>query len=523
MGEELFALWGGKEEGGRVNTMLLDYIKGKVGLEKDEIFWSGYAGIGDLQISSELEQLLSQSVAAENISFDPLTRLRHSIGMGGLDYIQLMEKKEIRVVDAVVYASEEEVRKLLSKDDERIEVIPYGGGTSVTRGLTPYGKRRYSVSIDLSRLNFMKIDPKAGILEAGTGLKGTQIEEALRGYNLTLGNFPESFQYSTLGGWIATNAAGQESNRYGKIKDMVIGLRMETPRGTFQDRIVPGESAFFKLADIAVGSEGAFGIVTRAWLRLHRKPDRLYYKAFMFGSFEDGLEALRAKFASGKIPIISRLSDEDETELSFIAAGEGTPASLFKKYVSFRMNKQRGSLLIAVSDGMEELNFEGGIKIGSMPSRYWYGERYSRPYIYNELLRRGIVAETIETSGNWDKLMAIHNSAKRGFAEKTESLGIKGLILSHSSHQYITGAALYFTFIFHAKDDRATYLQAIRDEITKRIISEGGSISHHHGVGRIQGPYLADYKGSMFDLLRAVKAYFDPRNSLTPGILGSDE
>jgi alkyldihydroxyacetonephosphate synthase len=519
MGSEIYALWGEEKEGGEVSRNLIDYIRGKIGPEKDEIIWSGRSTVPDLPAHEELKELLLQCIPSGSISFNPSDRLRHSIGMGGLDYIQLMEKKEVRAVDAVVYPTEEEIRCLLSKRDERIEIIPYGGGTTVTGGISSSGSRKYTVSLDTAKLDFIRIDFTNNVMEAGAGLRGPKIEEKLQKYGLTLGNFPESFHYSTLGGWIATNAAGQESNRYGKIKDMVIGIRMESPAGTYQDRIVPGESAFFKLSDIAVGSEGSFGVITRAWLKLHTKPKRLFYRAYMFKSFEDGIEALRKEFTKNKTPLISRLSDEAETELSLLGAKDSLSVNLFKSYVAFRMHRLPGAMLVAVSERKEDISFDRGINLSSLPSKYWYQERYSRPFIYNELLKRGIVAETIETSALWEKLPVIYRSTKKKFDETVRALDIKGIILCHSSHQYIAGSALYFTFLFYANENRGTYLQKIRGEIIKNIISEGGSISHHHGIGNLQSQFLEEYKGKMFELTEEVKRYFDPKNSLIPGIL----
>lgn len=519
MGNNLYALWGNGKIKYEMNQALLTFIRNKVGLEVDKILWSGYSEIDDLPVSSELNKILLKCVAPANITFDSKERVRHSVGRSGLDYVKLMEKQSIKIVDAVIYPNEDEIRCLLRKGDKRVEIIPFGGGTTVTEGISPSGTCEFSVSVDLGRLNFLMVDRANNILEAGGGVKGPQIEDELKKYGLTLGNFPESFHFSTLGGWIATNAAGQESNRYGKIKDMVIGVRMEAPSGTYQDKIVPGESAFFKLADLAIGSEGAFGIVTRAWLRVHRKPKKLFFKAYMFDSFQEGIEALRKKFTEGKIPIISRLSDEDETELSMMGTDDTFFNNLFKKYVALRMHNQQGGILIAVSDTKSDITFEEGLNLGSLPAKFWERERYSRPLMYNELLKRGIIAETVETSAEWDKLNDIRTSTRKKFNEIAESLNIKGMILCHSSHQYVTGSALYFTFLFYAKENRGRKLEEIRDGIVENIMSKGGSISHHHGIGNLQSKYLREYKGNLYGLTGNVKSFFDPNNSLVPGIL----
>lgn len=521
MGNRTYALWGDEKTEYEMNRPLLTYIKNKVGIEEDKIRWSGYADMDDLPVSADLKEILNTCISSENVSFDTVERVKHSVGRSGLDYIRMMEKQDIRMVDAVIFPNEDEIKCLLRKKDDGLEMIPYGGGTTVTGGVSPSGLRKFSVSLDLKRLDFMALDRTNNILEAGAGLKGPQIEDELRKYGLTLGNFPESYYYSTLGGWIATNAAGQESNRYGKIRDMVTGLRMEAPSGTYQDRIVPGESAFFRLADLAVGSEGAFGVVTRAWLKVQKRPKKLFYRAYMFESFKDGIETLRKNFTEGHLPIISRLSDEDETELSLMGTRDTPLNNLFKRYVNFRMHGQNGAVLIAVSDRVEEVGFQGGINLSSLPARFWEKERYSRPLMYNELLKRGIVAETIETSAEWSLLNEIHTSSRKKFNEIIEDLKIHGIILCHSSHQYVTGSALYFTFLFYSNENRTEYLSKLRDGLMENIISKGGSISHHHGIGNLQSKYLREYKGSLFELTKKVKSYFDPNNTLVPGILGS--
>ncbi len=514
-----YALWGESGSEYHMNSTLQGFIRNRVGLKDDRIVWFGYADVGDLSKSEELSKILTPFVSPENISMEPEDRIRHSIGRGGADFIPLIEKRPFRVVDAVVYPTEDEVGRLLKGRNCQLEIIPFGGGTSVTGGVSPSGNRTYAVSVDLGKLDSVSVDANDLILEAGTGAKGPSIERALAKHGLTLGNFPESFQYSTLGGWVATNAAGQESNRYGKIKDMVMGVRMETPTGTYQDRIVPGESAFFKLSDLAVGSEGAFGIVTRAWLKVHPIPRKLYYNSYIFDSFNEGLESLRKKMTGGKIPIISRLSDEDETGLSLMGIEDSVLNNIFKRYVNFRVHNGQGSILITISDRIEEVKFEGGIGLGSLPARFWYRERYSRPMMYNELLKRGIVAETIETSATWNRLSALHLSTKKIFEDTTKELGVKGMILCHSSHQYLSGSALYFTFMFYSNENRAFYLDKIRSAIMDNIIVSGGSISHHHGIGTIQTRYLKDYKGNLYDVIQKTKSQFDPDNTMVPGIL----
>jgi len=517
MGNAAYLLWGNEGEGLREKSDFVKIITGKMGTGTLNEIWSGYVDPGDLPRSEELAQILEKYVAEDRISFDPAIRVKHSIGMGGADYARILDGGLGRIVDAVIFPNEEEVSNILRSGERSIEIVIYGGGTSVTGGVTPQGKKKYSVSLDTSNLNFLKVDPSNLIIEVGAGVAGPKAEEEATRFGLTLGNFPESFYFSTIGGWISTNAAGQESNRYGRTRDMVIGVKMETPVGGFEDKVTPGESAFFKVADIAVGSEGNFGVVTRAWLRLSPRPGRLYYRTYMFPSFRDGLLSLRRSFSSGIKPMISRLSDDVETSLYLDSAGDSLLVRVFRRYVSARMHGRDGSMLVVVSEKRDDLNFQGGINIGAIPAKYWYRERYLRPLVYNSLLKMGIVAETIETSAKWDLLGEIYDSSRKIFEEIVNDMRINAILMCHASHQYLTGSVLYFTFLFHTEKNREEKLREIRDALLKNIISKGGALSHHHGIGTLQNKFLADYKGSTLSLIRELKNYFDPNGMLGVG------
>jgi alkyldihydroxyacetonephosphate synthase len=511
-----YALWG--EEGKRyeTNQLLYDYIYRELGAPEKEI-WDGYYLFDEPGKSDELYSILKKCLPEERISLDPMERISHSIGRGSVEYISLLEGKNLKIVDAVIYPREEEIECIFKELKNIAEIITFGGGTSVTGGVLPSGKRKYSVSLDTRNMNRFELDERSMILFAGAGLKGPDIENNLNQRRLTLGNFPESFLYSTLGGWIATNAAGQESNRYGKIKDMLLGLKMVSPSGKYSDHPVPAESAFYRIADIATGSEGVFGIITGAWLKVRRIPERLYYKAYMFRSFSEGIEALRQKFVYSNFPIVSRLSDEKETYLSLLTIKEGFLTNLFKRYLKLRNVLEKGSLLIIVDD--KKISLEGGVNLGSMPAKLWKRTRYDRPYMYNELLRHGIVAETIETSVPWNSVIDLYKNVNGSFRDALRDNGIKGMIMCHASHEYITGTALYFTFLFYSEERREEYLKILRDSIIKSMIYSGGSISHHHGIGKYLRNELKEYKGSFYESIKMMKNYFDPDNILNPGVL----
>ncbi|MEM3933543.1 MAG: FAD-binding oxidoreductase [Thermoplasmatales archaeon] len=518
MSNPIYALWGKENEKAVEESHVVKLISSMMGVNISDDIWSGYVEPSTTSESGELREILEKYIAKERISFEPAIRMKHSVGMGGADYARILDGGDLKIVDAVIFPNESETAGLLRAREKKIQIIVHGGGTSVTGSTLLKKNREYLVSLDTSNMNFINVDPVNMIIEVGAGVPGPKAEEEAEKFGLTLGNFPESFYYSTVGGWISTNAAGQESNRYGKTKDMVIGVRMETPIGTFEDRITPGESAFFKVSDIAVGSEGNFGVITRAWMRLNPKPKKLFFSSYIFPTFEDGIKSMMRRITDGHVPMILRLSDDVESSLYLAGANDNIGTKFFKRYIDWRMKGKIGSLLIVVSDNKEDIDFKGGIKLGSLPAKYWYKERYSRPYIYNKLLKMGIIAETVETSAKWSLVNEIYESTREVFRETSSKMKIRSILMCHASHEYATGSALYFTFLFHTPENKEETVYSLRDAIVKNIILKGGSISHHHGIGTIQSKFLPDYKGNTIELIRAVKRFLDPDGILGPGL-----
>ncbi len=516
MATSIYLLWGNERDNFQSSKALYDYIFDKL-KTGDSIEWDGSYTVENLETDEELKNMLCECLPMERISFDTRERILHSVGKSALEFASLIEKKYIKIVDAVIYPLEDEIECIFNKFSKMLEIIPFGGGTSVTGGLIPEKSKKYSVSLDTKNIKYFNVDQKSVILEAGAGLKGPDIENRLRKLGMTLGNFPESFEYSTLGGWIATNAAGQESNRYGKIRDMVIGIKLISPQGTFTDHSVPAESAFFRASDIGVGSEGAYGIITRAWLKIHKIPEKLYFKSYIFRSFEEGLEQLRDEFVNGRPRIVARLSDDQETLLSLLSMSDTAATRAFKFYLKARNVLDHGSLLVVMDDKKIELH--GGISLGSIPARIWYRTRYNRPYMYNDLLRHGIIAETIETSVPWSKAVELYHKVISSFNDQVETLGLSALIMCHASHEYVSGTALYFTFLFYSKNNREKILMKLRETILKAMVSTGASISHHHGIGQYLREDLREYKGSEYELIKTLKQTLDPDNMLNPGII----
>jgi alkyldihydroxyacetonephosphate synthase len=514
-----YVLWGDRQRSFEINGKLLSYILSSLRIPYSNKVWDGYYHIEDNPVDQSVGEKLAKCISQEHISFDLEKRFRHSIGKGGTDYATLMEGRQIRLVDAVVYPNREELICLVSSISAEFGLISFGGGTTVTGGVNPSNSKKYYVSIDASNLDHILIHKDYMTVEAGGGVLGPRLEEELNKNGLTLGHFPESFLHSTVGGWIATNAAGQESNKYGKMRDLVSGVELVTPSGIFNDRTVPNDSAFFQTKDIAVGSEGTFGVIASARLKVRNQPTKLIFKSYIFNNFEKAVNSMSESFRAGKVPMVARLSDPVETHLSLLGADDTFMMKIFRNYLGLRNVGNGGSLLVMVDEKGRNQRIDGGIRLGPTPAVIWRKTRYDRPYMYNELLKYGIIADTIETAAVWPGIMPLYSEVNEAFRRSLEDTKADGIIMCHLSHEYSSGSALYFTFLFHSDSRKVETLLALRKSIMDTILSNGGAISHHHGIGRAFSDSLEKYKGNSYELLKAIKNKLDPENIMNPGIL----
>jgi len=518
MDERYYVLWGEQSKSFKMTEKLKNSILGRLGIQEKEDIWDGF--ISPKVVSSGLNiPSIDKCISRSNISFDTGERFYHSIGKGCADFARMLDGKDIRIVDAVIYPNEDELNCLMKNADKDTGIIPYGGGTTVTEGLSPHNAKKYFISVDLKKINSININAQDMVVNSGAGVKGPDLERELNKAGFTLGHFPESFLHSTVGGWIATNAAGQESNRYGKMRDIVVSIKMISPKGQITDKIVPNQSSYFRPMDIAVGSEGAFGIITEATLKIRNMPRKLFYQSFIFRNFEDGVKALKELFDGSDYPMVARLSDPTETELSFKGIEENMKTKLFMNYLKMRGSLQGGSLLIVVNENGKIKHLPDSISSGRSPAKIWREGRYDRPYMYNSLLKMGILADTIETSAPWSRIIPIYNEVRKSFYSEINSLGINGMIMCHISHEYSIGSALYFTYLFYANDNREEKLNSMRNAILSSIIDNGGAISHHHGIGRSFKPFLSKYEGFNYELIKSIKRTLDPDDIMNPGLI----
>ena len=432
-------------------------------------------------------------------------RIRHTRGKSTVDLLRIRAGAVHDAPDVVVVpGSHDEVLAILDWcTRQRIAVVPFGGGTSVVGGLAP-DRTGFAgvVALDLARLDTFEIDPVSRTATLGAGLRAPVAEELLAAQGFTLGHFPQSFEYATIGGFAATRSSGQYSVRYGRFDELVVALRVATARGTVDLGRAPRSGAGPDLRQLFLGSEGTLGVITEVTVRLHRAPTRYAYTGWRFGTFPDGVAALRRLAQDGPVPAMLRLSDEYETALTGPTTDGGCLA------------------VVAYEDGPVPaveavLRDAGGTPLGERPGQDWARGRFQGPYLRDALLDAGAFAETVETATFWSGLPALYEAVRSSLLES-----VPGFVLGHVSHVYPTGASLYFTIVCAQGPDPVSQWQQAKQAVNAAILGAGGTISHHHGVGTDHAAGLAEEIGPlMLDTLRSVKRQLDPAGILNPGIL----
>jgi alkyldihydroxyacetonephosphate synthase len=477
-------------------------------------------------------------VGAEHLRDDRLTRVTHAAGRGYHDLVRLRAGTAPGAPDAVAYpGSSDEVLALLHAcAEEEIAVVPFGGGTSVVGGVEALRGRFAAVlTIDLARLDrLLKVDAEALTATLQPGMTGPALEAALAEHGLTLGHLPQSFEFSTVGGWVATRSAGQASSGYGRLDALVVALRLATPAGEIETRALPASAAGPSLRELLVGSEGALGIVTEVVLRVRPRPAVGRYEGFALARFGAGVDALRALAQADAAPDVVRLSDERETQVSLaLSGGDGVAARALGGYLRAR-RRADGCLVIAGWEGADEaavrrrrhvatrvLRAHGAVALGTRVGAAWERGRFHAPYLRDELLAHGVLVETLETATTWSRLLELHVAVVAAIDGALRGRATPPVVMGHVSHVYRTGASLYFTFV--ARQEAGAELEqwhAAKAAASEAILAHGGTITHHHAVGRDHGPWLPSEVGPLgIAVLRAAKATLDPTGIMNPGKL----
>jgi len=461
---------------------------------------------------------LAAAIGPDQVGSSPADRLGHTRGKSTVDLLRMRRGDAADAPDAVARpASHDEVLAVLDLcSTDHVAVVPFGGGTSVVGGLAPAREGFAGVlALDLARLvGPTTVDTVSRTAVLAAGLTGPAAEARLAEHGFTLGHYPQSFEYGTIGGFAATRSSGQYSLGYGRFDELVMALRVATPRGTVDTGRAPRSAAGPDLRQLFLGSEGTLGVITSVTAQVRPVPEQRLREAWQFETFTDGLAALRALVQDGPRPTMARLSDETETFVN--ATLEGRPAMGCQVMVAFE-----DAAAVRDADGVRAvLRAGGGQPMEESSAQDWARSRFRAPYLRDALLDAGALVETLETATFWSGVPALHEAVRDCLTRELANLGTSPIVTCHVSHLYPAGAALYFTVVCAQADDPVAQWTRAKAAVTKVILTTGGTVTHHHGVGRDHAAGLAEEIGGLArGALRAVKAHLDPAGILNPGVL----
>jgi len=485
---------------------------------------------------------LRTCLAPCQITDDAKERVIHSYGKGFRDLFRLRRGIAAGAPDLIVYPeSERDVCLTLRAAAERdIVLIPFGGGSNIAGCLERMDARRMCVSLDMRRMRrLLAVDRRSFTAQIEAGVFGPDLEEQLGAHGLTLGHFPDSFLHSTLGGWIATRSAGMQSDKYGKIEDMVIAVRMVTPEGVLQTRVVPKSSNGIDVNHLCIGSEGTLGVITEATMRVHARPESRQVRGYLFPEFEGGIEAMLECVRQECVPAMVRLNDPDKTALSLAfrpSASSFTKiaGSLFKTYLRAKgFDQPRACLMLIALEGgprgvsqrlqQAEAIYQkcGAVGLGAGAGKSFEATKYDFPHIRDFLLDRNVTTDVSETATVWSNISRLYQDTSAVLRAEISKSGVRPWTGCHISHSYPCGASLYFTFGFRQQlgHEMGQYLQ-VKRAVQQSFIDHGATLSHHHAVGTEHLPWLAaDISPVGVRAVSAIKHGLDSANIMNPGRL----
>ncbi len=475
-------------------------------------------------LAAELVAGLVALVGRRHVHLDHETRVRHTRGKSTPDLLRMRAGDGADAPDVVVRpADHDEVAAVVRWCAEhRVALVPFGGGTSVVGGLVARRDGLAGVlALDLRRLDrLVAVDAVSRTAVLQAGLLGPEAEALLGEHGLTLGHFPQSFEYATIGGFAATRSSGQASSGYGRFDSLVVGLKVATPVGTLELGSAPATAAGPDLRQLVLGSEGAFGVITEVTVRVRPVPAVRVYEGWRFEAFQDGAAALRDLAQSGTAPAVLRLSDENETALNLARPDEVGGESSGGALMVVGFEGERSVVEVQRALATARLESLGGHGLGEDVGRAWASGRFHGPYLRDSLLDVGVLVETLETATFWSNLERVYDAVAGALTETLGADGASPLVLCHISHVYETGASLYFTVAARQAGDGLEQWARAKAAASDAMVAAGATITHHHAVGRDHLPWLAREIGPVgVEMLRAVKSRIDPQGVLNPGIL----
>jgi alkyldihydroxyacetonephosphate synthase len=458
-------------------------------------------------------------------------RAAHSYGKSFRDVVRALHARFDNPSDYVAYPRDETDVMLLMAfcQENQIALVPYGGGSSVTGGIEPTKSDRYQgvITADLKHLNqILQVDPISRTARIQAGIYGPALESGLKPHGLTLRHFPQSFEFSTLGGWIATRAGGHFATLYTHVDEFVQALRLVTPQGIVETRRLPSSGAGPSPERHFIGSEGIFGIITEAWMRLQTVPVHRAKATVSFADEQDGIAAVRQLSQSGLYPANCRLVSALEAFSSGLGWGSDTVLLLGFESHSHAVDGWLNEALAICKSHRGEWREDRDIATNNEKSVHSRADAWRRsflqaPYLRDRLVRAGLIVETFETAVTWDQFDALHRGVLENTMAAVQAACGAGLITWRFTHVYPDGPAPYYTVM--AAGERGRELEqwdAIKSAASKTILDNGGTITHHHSVGKDHRRWYELERDPLFgELLASTKRTLDPNWILNPDVL----
>jgi alkyldihydroxyacetonephosphate synthase len=523
--------WGDDSDVYALTAEALAFVKQRVGESKAAVDASR-----DDVLRSVPESRLRGSTVFRS---DPASRVDHARGQSLPDWLAMRYGRMGPFPDAIAFPTDHDETAAALAEARKLGaiVIPYGGGTSVVGHLSVPAGDRPVVNISLEKLNRLAgVDERSLTATFGAGVPGPQVEAQLEPHRYLVGHFPQSYEYSTLGGWVVTRSSGQQSLRYGRIENLFASGRMATPKGEIIVGGHPASSAGPDLREAIMGSEGRFGLLTEVTARIRPIPEIDEFSAVFFPDWVSGVECVRQLVQSDTPLSMLRLSNEVETETQLaLVSGHRNAITWLQRYLRMRgVDKGQCMLMLGVTgtarqayrakrDTLALCKTGGGVHAGRAIGKAWVKNRFRGPYLRNTLWEAGYAIDTVETCVNWPKatalMRAIEQSAKDALAAEDERMHA----FTHLSHTYRQGCSIYSTFVYRSTgsyDGDFERWRRLKAKVSETIVEHGGTISHQHGVGADHAPYLPAEKGPLgMDLIRAMAREFDPHGIMNPGKL----
>ncbi|MEJ5866713.1 FAD-binding oxidoreductase [Pseudokineococcus sp. 5B2Z-1] len=510
---------------------------GRPALDFDEL------PVPDSRAPEELLAALRTAAGDGHVHTGAMERVVHTYGKSLRDLLRLRAGDLPRTPDVVVYPGDEDaVRAVVDAvADAGAVLIPFGGGSSISGSLHPRAdEQRPVVSLDLGRMNrVLEVDEHSRLARVQAGVLGPDLEDQLGARGWTMGHVPDSFTHSTLGGWIATRSSGAQSDKYGDIADLTRALRVVQPGRTVATRPVPSEATGPSVRDMLIGSEGRLGVITEAWVQVHRLPENRQILGYFYPSFEAGLAAMRDIAASDASTVLTRVSDANETAFSFATGKRSRGVSHLVSSGLKTVLKRRGWDLDAIclsfvgfeggADAVKAnqaivkkiVKAHGGIVVGKGPGTLYDQKKFDTPYIRDYILDRGALADVSDTAASWSTLLPLYRHVREQADRAFARVGVKGWIMCHLSHSYHGGACLYFTFAFQqVSETPLVEYDVVKGAIQQAFVDAGGTLSHHHAVGTEHAQWLAeDISPAGRAMLGELFAAVDPQGQMNPGAI----